>query len=59
MNQTIFLVFITEDREHCLEVYPTFELAERAAAHYTRRGYKARIDARAIRSAEYLSMIGA
>ena len=56
----IYLVFITDDREHCLEVYPTHEMAERAVAHYKRRGYKnARIEARAIRDAAYLSMIGA
>lgn len=56
----VYLVFITEDPTHQIEAYSTKEHAERARAHYHRRGFTAaRIDARAIRSAHYLDLIGA
>lgn len=56
----VYLVFFTDSGSTCLEAYSTQEHAERAAAHYKRRGFSdTRIDARAIRGETFLTMIGA
>ena len=56
----IYLVFFTDNKSACLEAYSTQEHAERAAAHYKRRGFAdTRIDARAVRGETFLTMIGA
>ena len=56
----VYLVFFTDSGSACLEAYSTQEHAERAAAHYKRRGFAdTRIDARAIRGETFLTMIGA
>jgi hypothetical protein len=56
----IYLVFFTDSKSACLEAYSTKENAERAAAHYKRRGFAdTRIDARAVRGETFLTMIGA
>ena len=56
----VYLVFFTENKTACLEAYSDKEHADRAAAHYKRRGFSdTRIDARAIRGQTYLTMIGA
>lgn len=56
----VFLVFFTDRQDACLEAYATQEHADRAATHYTRRGFAdVRIDARAIRGQTFLTMIGA
>jgi disulfide oxidoreductase YuzD len=59
-TEFIYLVFFTEDCASCLEAYAEKNSAERAAAHYKRKGFSdVRIDARAIRGDVYLQMIGA
>jgi len=59
-TEFIYLVFFTEDKTACLEAYSDKEHADRAAAHYKRRGFAdTRIEARAVRGQVYLTMIGA
>ena len=56
----IYLVFFTDSGSACLEAYADKEHADRAAAHYKRRGFAdTRIDARAIRGQTFLTLIGA
>jgi len=56
----VYLVFFTDSGSACLEAYADKDHAERAAAHYKRRGFAdTRIDARAIRGEAFLTMIGA
>lgn len=56
----VYLVFFTDRKDSCFEAYTSQEHAERAAAHYKRRGFAdVRIDARALRGQTYLTMIGA
>jgi hypothetical protein len=56
----VYLVFFTDSGSACLEAYADKNHAERAAAHYKRRGFAdTRIDARAIRGETFLTMIGA
>jgi hypothetical protein len=56
----VYLVFFTDSGSACLEAYENKEHAERAAAHYKRRGFAdTRIDARAIRGETFLTLIGA
>jgi hypothetical protein len=58
--EMIHLVFFTESGRDCLEAYADKQHAERAAAHYKRRGFgPARVDSRAIRGEPFLTMIGA
>jgi hypothetical protein len=58
--EMIHLVFFTESGNQCMEVYADKEHAERAKAHYKRRGFApARVDSRAIRGEAFLTMIGA
>jgi hypothetical protein len=58
--QLVYLVFFTDSDSACLEAYTDKDHAERAAAHYKRRGFAdTRIDARAIRGETFLTMIGA
>ena len=58
--EMIHLVFFTDSGSLCLEAYSNKEHAERAAAHYKRRGLiSARVDSRAIRGEPFLTMIGA
>jgi hypothetical protein len=58
--ELVYLVFFTDSGSACLEAYSTQEHAERAAAHYKRRGFSdTRIDARAVRGETFLTMIGA
>ena len=58
--EMIHLVFFTESGSQCMEAYSNKEHAERAAAHYKRRGFApTRVDSRAIRGEAFLTMIGA
>ena len=58
--ELVYLVFFTDSGSACLEAYVDKDHAERAAAHYKRRGFAdTRIDARAIRGETFLTMIGA
>jgi hypothetical protein len=58
--QLVYLVFFTDSGSACFEAYADKDHAERAAAHYKRRGFAdTRIDARAIRGETFLTMIGA
>jgi len=59
-TEFIYLVFFTDSGSACLEAYSDKEHADRAAAHYKRRGFAdTRIEARAVRGQVYLTMIGA
>ncbi len=56
----VYLVLFTDSGSACLEAYENKEHAERAAAHYKRRGFAdTRIDARALRGETFLTLIGA
>ena len=58
--ELIYLVFFTDNKTACLEAYSDKEHADRAAAHYKRRGFAdTRTEARAVRGLTYLTMIGA
>jgi hypothetical protein len=58
--EMVHLVFFTYESNQHIEAYANKEHADRAAAHYKRRGFApSRTDSRALRGEAYLTMIGA